>query len=820
MRAAASAALLCLAASAPAATWYVDSGAAGSRNGASWANAWTSLSSISGVSAGDTVYISGGPAGSTRTYSIASWAVPNGVAGNPITYQIGQDALHNGTAIFSNNGSGGLLTAGAPPNHTVISGNAGDGQLHFQLSGFGSLFDSGNVSVTDWHFCYVNMPSMNTGSGARTFDLGTVYTLEIDHLYCVVTGAAADKFVNINNAQGTGFDQILFHDITLFIPNGSSGFGADGIDWGGTGVSLYNCQIIGYGNNYSGTQHQDGTQVLNGSYIKIYGNTFYNCFNYAVYMEAAWVNDVYNYLWIYNNVVINCEGGGIVCGPDTSGDGFNNTIIANNVVDNSGQSLVLGNVTSYACSFQNDLIANNIVINGSYLTPNNPSTPMVDNISLSPSQAASFFVNYTALSTNSNYHLTASATSLIGKGTNLSALFSADKAGNARPASGAWDIGPYDYQSVATASPVIAVSPASQNAGTIAVGGSSSVSFKVQNSGSGTLAGAASVAAPFQVASGGSYSLSAGQSQTVAVTYTPSAAGSSSQTVTFTGGGGAAATVSGTATNASSTAASPVIAVSPPSLNFGTVSAGTTNALTFTVKNTGSGTLTGTATVALPFRITAGGSYSLGANQSQIVAIAYVPTVAGTNSQSVALTGAAGASVAVTGSATAAQAAPSGTGLTFAAGAATLTAPLVLNGGAIYQTETVGTVAGGGQAVFTFTITNAGNYAVQALVNAPDTSANSFWLNVDAQPTDPTMVWDVPVTSGFQRLIASWRGNGVASTTSSSGFTAEYAPKIFTLTSGTHQLIIVGREWYTELESVSIIAVPPVPQDVHVVSSP
>jgi hypothetical protein len=36
-------------------TCYVDSAAAGTHNGASWANAWTTLGTITGLSAGDTV---------------------------------------------------------------------------------------------------------------------------------------------------------------------------------------------------------------------------------------------------------------------------------------------------------------------------------------------------------------------------------------------------------------------------------------------------------------------------------------------------------------------------------------------------------------------------------------------------------------------------------------------------------------------------------------------------------------------------------------------------------------------------------------------
>src|SRR5580704_7480373 len=63
---------------AAAATWYVDGTATGSSNGTSWANAWTSLSKITGVSAGDVVYISGGASGSSQTYSSVNWSPAGG----------------------------------------------------------------------------------------------------------------------------------------------------------------------------------------------------------------------------------------------------------------------------------------------------------------------------------------------------------------------------------------------------------------------------------------------------------------------------------------------------------------------------------------------------------------------------------------------------------------------------------------------------------------------------------------------------------------------------------------------------------------------
>ncbi len=92
-----------------------------------------------------------------------------------------------------------------------------------------------------------------------------------------------------------------------------------------------------------------------------------------------------------------------------------------------------------------------------------------------------------------------------------------------------------------------------------------------------------------------------------------------------------------------------------------------------------------------------------------------------------------------------------------------------------------------GAAVYNFTITNAGNYEIQALVNAPNVNANSFYVNIDSQPQDPTMIWDImPLTSGFEQRIVSWRGNG-------SENNDQFVPKTFNLGVGPHQIIFVGQ---------------------------
>ncbi|MGD1089205.1 MAG: hypothetical protein ABR955_10835, partial [Verrucomicrobiota bacterium] len=124
--------------SANAATWYVDSSVLISGNGTTWLTAWQNLSDISGVTAGDIVYISGGPSGSSQTYSLSgTWSPAGGNSSANITYQIGQDSLHDGTAKFSGPGGQGQFLAGV--NYVTLTGNAGDGKMHFQVSGFSQI---------------------------------------------------------------------------------------------------------------------------------------------------------------------------------------------------------------------------------------------------------------------------------------------------------------------------------------------------------------------------------------------------------------------------------------------------------------------------------------------------------------------------------------------------------------------------------------------------------------------------------------------------------------------------------------------------------
>lgn len=131
----------------------------------------------------------------------------------------------------------------------------------------------------------------------------------------------------------------------------------------------------------------------------------------------------------------------------------------------------------------------------------------------------------------------------------------------------------------------------------------------------------------------------------------------------------------------------------------------------------------------------------------------------------------------------------------FPVSAGLISAPFVLNDGCLSQTNQ-NDIATDGKAVYLFNVTEAGDYIIKGMVNAPSEEENSLFVNVDAQPEDPLAIWGIEVTTGFQERIVNWRGED------------EAVPKKFKLATGTHKLIIIGREPNTQLKSLSIVAAP------------
>jgi hypothetical protein len=141
-------------------------------------------------------------------------------------------------------------------------------------------------------------------------------------------------------------------------------------------------------------------------------------------------------------------------------------------------------------------------------------------------------------------------------------------------------------------------------------------------------------------------------------------------------------------------------------------------------------------------------------------------------------------------------------GLSFPSTAGVITTPFVINNNAVSQPTSNDDPTLGGRAFYAFNVPTSGDYLLSVLVNCPDGASNSFFVNIDAEPSS-AMIWSIPVTSGLENRIATW----VPSTT----------PKVWTLSAGTHQLIIRGREANTILQHITLGIAPAAPEGLHVV---
>jgi hypothetical protein len=188
---------------------------------------------------------------------------------------------------------------------------------------------------------------------------------------------------------------------------------------------------------------------------------------------------------------------------------------------------------------------------------------------------------------------------------------------------------------VAAPAPNVALSPAALSFGTVTVGGSASLTAQVQNTGTAPLAvsqiarcATPATSAEFTWSPAGPFTVAAGGSTTVTVTYAPAGAGADGGCIAFSTNDAAHPVVSLDVSGTGQAAAAPRVAVSPTSLGFGNVTLGTSSEKTFTVSNTGNATLTGTvaraAGTSTEYTVSPA-TFSVAAGSSQVVTVTYAP---------------------------------------------------------------------------------------------------------------------------------------------------------------------------------------------------
>jgi hypothetical protein len=197
-----------------------------------------------------------------------------------------------------------------------------------------------------------------------------------------------------------------------------------------------------------------------------------------------------------------------------------------------------------------------------------------------------------------------------------------------------------------TATPSCNVSPTVLDFGTVTSGASSDTTFTIINTGNTRLSGTVSESCPeFSLAGTGVYDLAPTEQATFTVRFSPAGEGSKSCTI-HTGLPCADVSASGTGQAPSP---GPECQVSTTALTFGTVAIGQSATRTFTMKNVGGDTLSGTVSQnCSEFSIVDPASYALRAGQSATMTVRFTPLAAGDSSCTIS-TGSTCASVSATG---------------------------------------------------------------------------------------------------------------------------------------------------------------------------
>ena len=848
--------LICLltlfAVTANAATYYLDSAASGANDGSSWTDAfetWDDAEAHS-WSSGDVLLVSGGS--TTKTYSITDG--DNELPSN-VTMRIGQTSGHDGIAVFDfNETSSGPQFGFKLNNGFTLDGEvAGDGEKHF-------LFANLINYTTNTGKTHGRMFGYNDGA-----DLDSVV---MD--YFVISNAStgiyfinAGSGINIGNfemkqirgdAGITAFggvetwDNIVFHDFSIECikssarPSGASGSwgGPDHLQLGsGTTVRDYTMTIVRNQSLYTSTQHMDNHQIQGGQ-IKMYNFDITDTGD-AVFTAGGALTSAIRDIHIYNGVVRRTQGTSLTTYPEvlrvyghsaTPIDSMNRVWFQNVTVidfdfytairfDRTETTTTIDDIRIENCLFYNSGASSSqrliyIALNGG-ATFDPADWEFNNNVYYHPTQTGDLFriqgTNYTRAEfvatfdangqtgqpTFESYSegdsgntgkIDSGDTVAIDNGATLSSYFTTDFENETR--SGSWDIGADEYVSGGSdvTPPVIGNVDVEITGSTTAT-----VTFTTDEP--------AKTGVEWDTSSGAPHG-NVATNDTFATSHSIDLTGLSAATthyyiVTARDADGNYDEVAEDTFD--TTTESPVLGLDTTALQW-IQATNTTADLTLSITNTGGGTLTGTASVGgSPFSLPAVSSYSLAADASTNITVRYSPTSAQHDVDTLTLTGGGGATVDLNGIAFAVQ---DYTDVT--ADASTLvvgTTQFVSTNSYIFQEDEELDPDLSARAIFGFEITTAGDYVIEAQVDAPDAGRDSFYVDDNEAPENPDDIWDViPVTSGQDVRQLNQRGSGTFDN-------PQYAPRVFTFSSGQHYLDLRGREQETKIYGFEVRAYGP-----------
>ena len=395
-----------------AATYYVSTGGNDSNNGSSGAPWRTVQKAATTLGAGDTANIAAGSYTGNVTFN------SSGSAGSPITF-VGSNVIIVGNVTLNGNYVSLSSITCSPPsagayNALTVGGNY-DIVTNCTVTNYGAAASdqATGIGLSGAFNSLVNCKVTNLN------DIDAFHIFGHDH---TITGCTVSKVAQVNYSQ-----------------NHTDCFQT----WGSGGLTSYNIRFVNC--QFLDSPCQMGNTETDGS-SSLHDWTFINC---------VWAN-VSNTFFsglpntrFYKCVFYRCQG--VPYDAPIAFYGITNyssagSAIVNCVFLECGSSPSVGSQGGIA-SDSVDLTTLNITKN--YFGGTNNAAKSGAYIGTQVINGGNpMFVNAPGY----DFHLQAGSP-LIGAGTNLSTVFTQDRDGNARPASGAWDIGAYQYGATGATAP-------------------------------------------------------------------------------------------------------------------------------------------------------------------------------------------------------------------------------------------------------------------------------------------------------------------------------------------------------------------------------
>ena len=432
--------------------WYVTASGGGSHTGLDWTNAWTMSGTNSinwaSIQPGDNIYLGCGTYNLTTTFVIGA----SGTAGNIISILAANSSLDGATvtgkagwtsaldtavgnqvlinppsgdndAIYINNGLGSYLTIDGRVAYGIV--------VRFALTtaGGGGIEIDGSTDFTNQTFRFIQIKGPATPlaftSDSRGLDFtpgGNISNITLQHidsagygdagiyLSCASPSLVTNSLIEYCSFHDHDVDPSVranFHPNELFLGAGTGwifrynkvyNIGVEGLFWGygnpATGIKVYRNLFYNASVDGNGRATQFDDLAKNNSWV-CYNNTFV---------------DTYLYAW---------DTGVATQATFTSSDIQNNIYI--NTSANNGSGTHDYNCSDVATGETHGV--NSVARSSLFVTlSGTPYTPPYD------------------------LHLLATAPAR-NKGVNLGPTYATDMDGNVAPASGAWDIGAYQFPS-------------------------------------------------------------------------------------------------------------------------------------------------------------------------------------------------------------------------------------------------------------------------------------------------------------------------------------------------------------------------------------